>query len=174
MGKGCVIFLCIYPSSSLLYIRFHSRIGTGVAGGMWRTKFGPTARHDTVAALQPIATLLLLSPSMFARSIARPLAARVGTTTRCMSTVLRPFRFHVGASWAGKPPEPMPSRRRRKGASSPREQQQGFAPDSNIGRWRTSMLSRFAVGAKGRELGEDAFYVGDVRALRPPPHSKPD
>ena len=76
--------------------------------------------------------------------------------TRCMSSApARPYYFHVGASWAGKPPEPRA--RTRKTALT------GFPPDTDIGRWTHKSLGQFASAARGRQPGEDFFYVQEVR-----------
>ncbi|EKM55438.1 uncharacterized protein PHACADRAFT_195471 [Phanerochaete carnosa HHB-10118-sp] len=71
-----------------------------------------------------------------------------------MSTALpRPYRFHVGASWAGKPQPP----KSRKLIGSP------FASDSEIGRWRDHVLSR-PNGGLGTHIGEDFFYIQEMRS----------
>jgi len=76
------------------------------------------------------------------------------TQSRLMSSVLRPFTFHIGASWAGKPPDP---------TNTPKVP---FPSDSPIGAWRDHTLSRpKAVRSDG--AGEDFFYVQQVRFLAP-------
>ena len=70
---------------------------------------------------------------------------------RSYSSLPRPYRFHVGASWAGKPPDPR----------GPRVKSVPFPPDSPIGKWRDLTLSRPNPGA-GRHIGEDFFYIQDV------------
>ncbi|CCL99113.1 uncharacterized protein FIBRA_01127 [Fibroporia radiculosa] len=57
--------------------------------------------------------------------------------SRTISSIHRHYRFHVGASWAGKPPDP----------SSRRLKTKPFQPDSEI----------------GSHVGEDFFYVQDMR-----------
>ncbi|EJF65839.1 protein serine/threonine phosphatase 2C [Dichomitus squalens] len=64
----------------------------------------------------------------------------------------RPYRFHVGASWAGKPHDPR----------GPRVNTDPFPPDSPIGKWRDTTLSRPNPGA-GKHIGEDFFYIQDMR-----------
>lgn len=70
-----------------------------------------------------------------------------------MATALpRPYRFHVGASWAGKPAQP----RQRRVYTQP------FGSDSEIGQWRDHVLSRPNDGM-GKHIGEDFFYIQEVR-----------
>ena len=89
------------------------------------------------------------STANYAKCLAsRPLARRCYTTA---SSLPRPYRFHVGASWAGKPPDPR----------GPRVKSVPFPPDSPIGKWRDLTLSRPNPGA-GRHIGEDFFYIQDV------------
>ncbi|KAI0709214.1 protein serine/threonine phosphatase 2C [Earliella scabrosa] len=72
--------------------------------------------------------------------------------TYASSSLPRPYRFHVGASWAGKPPDPR----------GPRVKSNPFPADSPIGKWRDAMLSRPNPGA-GKHIGEDFFYIQDMR-----------
>lgn len=69
----------------------------------------------------------------------------------------RPFKVHVGASFAGKPPEyrPMTGRRRRPVID--------FPADSDITSWRAHMLSR-PKGVPAKTAGEDFYYVQEVSA----------
>ncbi|KIP09148.1 hypothetical protein PHLGIDRAFT_29246 [Phlebiopsis gigantea 11061_1 CR5-6] len=72
-----------------------------------------------------------------------------------MATALpRPYRFHVGASWAGKPAQP----RQRQLNTQP------FASDSEIGQWRDHVLSR-PNDSMGRHIGEDFFYIQEGISL---------
>ncbi|KAH7914666.1 phosphatase 2C-like domain-containing protein [Hygrophoropsis aurantiaca] len=66
----------------------------------------------------------------------------------------RPYKFHIGVSWAGKPPDP-----KVKPLKHPR-----FAAESPIGRWRDEMLVRpkHAVNL-AKSAGEDFFYIADMR-----------
>lgn len=73
---------------------------------------------------------------------------------RHASSMPRPYRFHIGASWAGKPPEPGPRRR-----------YVPFASDSAVGAWRDHTLSR-PKSVPGKDAGEDFFYVQEV-SLQP-------
>ncbi|OJT06146.1 Protein phosphatase PTC7 -like protein [Trametes pubescens] len=71
---------------------------------------------------------------------------------RNYSSLPRPYRFHVGASWAGKPHDPR----------GPRVKTSPFPADSPIGKWRDTILSRPNAPA-GTHIGEDFFYVQDMR-----------
>ncbi|KZT68118.1 protein serine/threonine phosphatase 2C [Daedalea quercina L-15889] len=75
------------------------------------------------------------------------------TTRRTYSSLPRPYRFHVGASWAGKPPDPQMRRFKTK----------PFAPDSEIGAWRDQLLAKYRSSV-GNHVGEDFFYVQDMRS----------
>ncbi|KAI0082669.1 protein serine/threonine phosphatase 2C [Panus rudis PR-1116 ss-1] len=68
------------------------------------------------------------------------------------SALPRPFRFHVGASWAGKQPDPI--KKKIKTAS--------FPSTSAIGAWRDHVLSRPKAN-KRKDIGEDFFYIQDMR-----------
>ncbi|KAI0818611.1 protein serine/threonine phosphatase 2C [Irpex lacteus] len=65
-----------------------------------------------------------------------------------MSSLPRPYRFHVGASWAGKPLNP----RDRPVTTKP------FPKDHPVAAWRDHVLSR-PNGINGKHIGEDFFYV---------------
>ncbi|KZT11357.1 protein serine/threonine phosphatase 2C [Laetiporus sulphureus 93-53] len=69
-----------------------------------------------------------------------------------MSSLPRPYRFHVGANWAGKPPEPQTRRFKTK----------PFPPESEIGHWRDEIMSKYH-SSTGTHIGEDFFYVQDMR-----------
>lgn len=71
--------------------------------------------------------------------------------TRFASSMPRPYRFHVGASWIAKPPEPRS-----------RKKVKPFPDDSPIGLWRNETLSR-ASSSSSKDAGEDFFYVQDMR-----------
>lgn len=71
---------------------------------------------------------------------------------RSVSSLPRPYRFHVGASWAGKPPDPQARRIKTK----------PFRADSEVGRWRDQLLSEYH-SAVGSHVGEDFFYVQEMR-----------
>ncbi|KAH9951240.1 protein serine/threonine phosphatase 2C [Amylocystis lapponica] len=73
--------------------------------------------------------------------------------SRSVSSLPRPYRFHIGASYAGKPPDPQSRRLKTK----------SFAPDSEIGRWRDKTLAKYESAAADDHIGEDFFYVQDMR-----------
>lgn len=78
---------------------------------------------------------------------------------RSMSTFpRRPYTFHIGASWAGKP------------TSGNEMKKIPFPEDSPIGIWRDQMLSHTVPGAIPNEAtkwapdaGEDFFYVTEMK-----------
>ncbi|KAH9901361.1 protein serine/threonine phosphatase 2C [Cubamyces lactineus] len=88
----------------------------------------------------------------FVRSASRTSASAGPKQIRSYSSLPRPYRFHVGASWAGKPHDPR----------GPRVKSSPFPPDSPIGKWRDQMLSKPNTPA-GKHIGEDFFYVQDMR-----------
>lgn len=68
---------------------------------------------------------------------------------RSVSTLSHPYRFHTGASWAGKP---IDSQHKRLKVTP-------WPKDSPVGRWRDHVLSR----SDGKHIGEDFFYIQEVR-----------
>jgi hypothetical protein len=68
----------------------------------------------------------------------------------------RPYQFHIGASWSGKPAEHHP-------LLSKNNKEQGFPSHSPIGRWRTAELNRWPAGKAGRVAGEDFFSTCEMR-----------
>ncbi|KAJ8589716.1 hypothetical protein M405DRAFT_738115 [Rhizopogon salebrosus TDB-379] len=70
---------------------------------------------------------------------------------RSVSSLPRPYQFHIGASWAAKPPSPQPLR-----INVP------FSADTTVGRWRDETLGRWK-NAKGGNAGEDFFFVSRMR-----------
>ncbi|KAA1471182.1 protein serine/threonine phosphatase 2C [Dentipellis sp. KUC8613] len=78
------------------------------------------------------------------------------TCVRFASNMPRPYRFHIGASWQAKPPDP-PSKRHTMANTT-----QPFPPDSPIGKWREKTLSRPKAGSS-KSAGEDFFYIEDMR-----------
>lgn len=63
-----------------------------------------------------------------------------------------PYKFHIGASWAGKPPD----------ARAPRKQQDiDFPIGSDIAIWKKSVLS-WPKNFPSTEAGEDFLYVQEV------------
>lgn len=69
---------------------------------------------------------------------------------RRMSTVARPYAFHIGASWAGKPHHNLDSR-----FKIP------FPSEGLIGSWRDQTLTR-PKAIKSADAGEDFFFVQEV------------
>ena len=72
---------------------------------------------------------------------------------RFSSTVARPFNFHIGVSWAPKPPDPKETRFHT-----------AFSADSQLGKWRDAMLAhpkRFLP----KDAGEDFFFHTEARPL---------
>jgi hypothetical protein len=108
-------------------------------------------------ASHPIPLFLMLS----CRLCTTVRVPRVDGARRTLITapvpVTRPYRFHLGASWAGKPPD-WHQKSKKKAAK-----ELGFPAETEIGRWRAGELARFAFGAKGRQPGEDFFYASSMR-----------
>ena len=65
------------------------------------------------------------------------------------TTSPRPYTFHIGASWAGKPDD------------DPMKIKAAFPPDTIIGTWRDKTLSR-PKAVRSRDAGEDFFFVQEV------------
>lgn len=109
----------------------------------------------TLPASVSAATALVKKAPRTASStaIAKCLASKRHARSYSSSSLPRPYRFHVGAAWAGKPPDPR----------GPRVKSEPFPPDSPIGMWRDATLSRPNPGA-GKYIGEDFFYIQDVSA----------
>ncbi|KII88511.1 hypothetical protein PLICRDRAFT_30007 [Plicaturopsis crispa FD-325 SS-3] len=63
----------------------------------------------------------------------------------------RPYTFHIGASWAAKPPNP--------GHDIPKVP---WPPKSLVGAWRDATLAR-RKAVKSVDAGEDFFYVQQMR-----------
>ncbi|KAI5124507.1 hypothetical protein M0805_003031 [Coniferiporia weirii] len=68
----------------------------------------------------------------------------------------KPYKVHVGASFAGKPPESRDPRARR------RKPIVDFPVDSDISQWRAETLSR-QKAFPSRDAGEDFFYIQEMR-----------
>jgi len=61
----------------------------------------------------------------------------------------RPYTFHIGASWAGKPDD------------DPMKIKAAFPPDTIVGMWRDKTLSR-PKAVRSRDAGEDFYFVQEV------------
>ncbi|KAF9464690.1 protein serine/threonine phosphatase 2C [Collybia nuda] len=72
------------------------------------------------------------------------------TPSRLMSTLPRPYTFHIGASWAGKTEE------------QTKVKKIPFPADGLVGTWRDHTLSRHKM-VKSDDAGEDFFYVQEMR-----------
>ncbi|KAI0030825.1 phosphatase 2C-like domain-containing protein [Vararia minispora EC-137] len=66
--------------------------------------------------------------------------------------MLRPYKFHVGASWLAKPAD-----------SAVRKSASPFPSDTVIGRWRDKTLSSGSHASSSTGAGEDFFYIQDMR-----------
>jgi len=103
----------------------------------------------------PPMNLATSASQKFARSSSSKCFRSLPSTRHVSSSSLpRPYRFHVGASWAGKPPDPKDGRGKLKSSS--------FSADSPIGAWRDHVLSR-PKGTAGTHIGEDFYYVQEMR-----------
>jgi protein phosphatase PTC7 len=67
------------------------------------------------------------------------------------TTSPRPYTFHIGVSWAGKPHDP-------------KDKKNPFPLDTTIGTWRDKTLSR-PKAVKSRNAGDDFFFVQEVLFL---------
>jgi len=72
---------------------------------------------------------------------------------RFNSTVARPFNFHIGISWAPKPPDSKLTRFHT-----------AFSADSQLGKWRDAMLAHPKCSLP-KHAGEDFFYHTEARPL---------
>ncbi|TFK54894.1 protein serine/threonine phosphatase 2C [Heliocybe sulcata] len=82
----------------------------------------------------------------------RRLAPSHCSSCRTLSTLSRPYRFHIAASWAGKPPDPRVKRVK-----------SSFPPNSSILKWKDDQLARLHTSTWGTDPGEDFFYVQEMR-----------
>ena|SRR5580658_10187693 len=78
---------------------------------------------------------------------------RVLCAPRHISTMPRPYQFHICANWLAAPPD-----NEIKKTSTP------FLPDTAIGAWRDHVLNLPLPGFSPTP-GEDFFYIQEVRAL---------
>jgi hypothetical protein len=95
-----------------------------------------------------------LSPQALTRRAKKLVSARF------MATMHRAYRFHIGASWAGKPPDPI---------HHPLTESPPFPADSVIGKWRDDTLSRTRT-IMSNDAGEDFFFVQEVSSVWLPPN----
>lgn len=66
----------------------------------------------------------------------------------------RPYTFHIGASWAAKPNDPLVKSR------------VPFPADTLVGSWRDKQLSKGSrKKTKVRDAGEDFFFIQEVSEL---------
>ncbi|KAG6890704.1 hypothetical protein C0995_005077 [Termitomyces sp. Mi166 len=91
-------------------------------------------------------------PYARAPALVRAILRKSLRSTRSMSSApLRPYKFHVGASWAGK------QANLSQGPNAP-----FFPPDSDIGMWRDHTLSKLKA-ADSTSAGQDFFFVQPMR-----------
>lgn len=90
-------------------------------------------------------------PGLF-RQILRKSCGRVRflATATTSSHVTRPYTFHIGASWAGKPEDPSAKRK------------VPFPEDTLIGGWRDKMLA-WPKAVQSKNAGEDFFFIQEMR-----------
>ena len=84
----------------------------------------------------------------------RIVARITATTRRCYSTTQRPFKFHVGVSFLGKPQQ-------RDDKYTPGQ----VFPDGPLKEWRDNALA-WSKGLLSTSAGHDFYFVQDVRAPR--------
>ncbi|EPQ58129.1 hypothetical protein GLOTRDRAFT_110039 [Gloeophyllum trabeum ATCC 11539] len=77
------------------------------------------------------------------------------SSCRSISTLPRPYRFHIGTSWAGKPRDPRVKRVK-----------SSFPPDSSILKWKEEELRRLHKATWSKDPGEDFFYVQEVSSTK--------
>lgn len=75
-------------------------------------------------------------------------------STDAAPRVPHPYKFHLGASWAGKPADDMARRAR---ARHP-----GFPSNTPLGAWRDEMLARHKA-VQSQHAGEDFYFIQEVR-----------
>lgn len=74
-------------------------------------------------------------------------------SVRFNSTAARPFKFHIGVSWAAKPPDPKLTRFHT-----------AFSAGSQLGKWRDATLAQ-PKHSLSKDAGEDFFYHTEARLL---------
>ena len=94
----------------------------------------------------------LLRPSPASRRAHHP-TPLWSSSLRFSSTVAHPFKFHIGVSWASKPPDPKLTRFHT-----------AFSVDSQLGKWRDAMLAH-PRHSLSKDAGEDFFFHTEARPL---------
>ena len=84
----------------------------------------------------------------------RIVARITATTRRCYSTTQRPFKFHVGVSFLGKPQQ-----------RDDKYMQGQVFPDGPLKEWRDHALA-WNKGLLSTSAGHDFYFVQEVRAPR--------
>lgn len=121
----------------------------------------PPQRLFLVAMVPSLSTsrtsLRVCAPALARRIIwkqgrTRLLSTSTSTYQASVVPSRRPYTFHLGASWAGKPEDP---------TLAPKVP---FPPDTLIGSWRDKMLDR-EKRAKSIDAGEDFFFIQEVRVV---------
>lgn len=114
-------------------------------GIMKREKFTDCRQNSfTASTMYPRPFLL---SKMYRPAFVREICRR--SRPRSLSSVARPYTFHIGASWAGKP----------KGGALLHAP---WPADGLIGAWRDHTLARSHT-PKARDAGEDFFFIQEVR-----------
>jgi hypothetical protein len=106
----------------------------------------PSLNEGTMMALRShvCGKKLPLSSSFISRVLFAP---------RHVSTMPRPYQFHVCANWLSAPP-----------GHGIKKKSAPFPPDTAIGAWRNHVITLPRPGFS-ETPGEDFFYVQEVRAL---------
>ena len=116
----------------------------------FRISYSYTDRSMTLPCTATLVKTIARYPPVAKRLVRHTSALK---HARSYSSVQRPYRFNVAASWAGKPLDP----------PGPRVKTTPFSAESAIGRWRNATLARGnQAGAAGMHIGEDFFYIQDV------------
>jgi hypothetical protein len=79
--------------------------------------------------------------------------SRILSAPRHISTMPRPYQFHICANWLSAPP-----------GHGIKKKSAPFPPNSAIGAWKDHVLTLPRPGFS-KTPGEDFFYVQEVRAL---------
>ncbi len=79
--------------------------------------------------------------------------SRVLSVPRQISTIQRPYQFHIRPNWLSAPP-----------GHGIKKKSKPFPPDTPVGMWRDHVLTLPEPGFS-KTPGEDFFYVQEVRVL---------